>query len=105
MEIKIASEKENPLLGRKELWIVVRAKKTPKRSELKTRLAAELGVEEKLIIVDKIKTVAGTSDAEVYVKIYKDEEYLNKIEPTYKIEKNKVVSENAENEGEAQSEA
>lgn len=105
MEIKIASEKENPLLGRKELWIVVRAKETPKRSELKTRLAAELGVEEKLIIVDKIKTVAGTSDAEVYVKIYKDEEYLNKIEPTYKIEKNKVVSENAENEGEAQSEA
>ncbi|HID09091.1 TPA: 30S ribosomal protein S24e [Candidatus Micrarchaeota archaeon] len=104
MEIKVASERENPLLGRKELWIVVRSKETPKRSELKTRLAAELGVDEKLIIVDRIKTMAGTPEVEAYVKIYKDEEFLQKIEPRHKIEKNRLVSENAENEGEAQSE-
>ncbi|MDN5358164.1 MAG: small subunit ribosomal protein S24e [Candidatus Diapherotrites archaeon] len=105
MEIKIASERENPLLGRKEMWVVVRAKETPRRAELKTRLAAELGVDEKLIIIDKIRTIAGTSDSEVYVKVYKDEEYLNKIEPKHMIERNKVVEENAENEGQAESQA
>jgi len=105
MEIKIVSERENPLLGRKEIWIVVRSKETPKRSDIVTRLAAELGVDKNLIIVDKIKTVAGTSDAEVYVKVYEDEEHLQKIEPRHKIEKSRVVSGDAENEGEAKSEA
>ncbi len=103
MEIKIASERENVLLGRKELWVTVKGKETPRRAELKTRLAAELGADEKLIIIDKIKTIAGSPEAEVYVKVYKDEEYLRKIEPEHKIKKNQVVSENAENEGEAQS--
>ena len=103
MEIKIASERENVLLGRKEIWVIVKGKETPKRAEIKTRLAAELGVDEKLIIIDKINTISGSSEAEVYVKVYKDEEYLKKIEPEYKIKRNQVVSENAENEGEAQS--
>jgi len=105
MEIKVASERENPVLGRKELWISVRSKETPKRPELKTRLAAELGVDEKLIIVDNIKTAAGTPDVEAYVKVYKDEEHLRRVELRHKIAKNEVVSENAENEGEAKSEA
>ncbi len=105
MEIKIASDRENKLLGRRELWIVVKAKETPKRAELKTRLAAELGVDEKLIIIDRIKTVAGSPDAEVFVKVYKNEEYLNKIEPAYMIKRNAVVSENAENEGQPESQA
>ncbi len=101
MNIVVESKRENKLLGRTELHVRIKTNAPITRKELKTRLAAELGVDEKLIIVDKMKTITGSSDMEAFVKIYKDEEYLNKIEPKYKIERNKVV-ENG-NEGEAES--
>ena len=101
MNIVVESKRENKLLGRTEMYIRVKTNAPVTRKELKTRLAAELGVDKKLIIVDKMKTITGSSDMEAFVKIYKDEEYLNKIEPKYMIERNKVV-ENG-NEGEAES--
>lgn len=102
MNVKIASERENPIIGRKEIWAVVRAGCTPMRSEIKTRLAAELGTEKDLIVVDKIKTATGSSDVEVYVKVYADEESKRKVELKHKIERNKVVDEDAENKGDSE---
>jgi ribosomal protein S24E len=102
MNLVVESKRENKLLGRTEIVFRVKTNAPVKRSELKTRIAAELGVDEKLIIIDKILPITGSSDMEAFVKIYKDEEYLNKIEPKYKIERNKVVEENG-NEGQAES--
>ncbi len=101
MEIVVESKRENKLLGRTELHVKVKTNKPVTRAELKTRIATELGADEKLVIIDRMKTITGSSDMEAYVKIYKDEEYLRKIEPKYKIERNKVV-ENG-NEGQAES--
>ncbi len=105
MQLKIVSKKENVLLGRTEYVIEVRANATPSRKELLTRLAAELGADKDLIIIRKIETRTGTPDVVVYVRVYKDRAQLEAIEPKYIIERNKVVEENAENEGEAQPQA
>ena len=101
MNIVVESKRENKLLGRTEMYVKVKTNKPVTRAELKTRLATELGADEHLIIVDKMRTITGSSDMEAYVKVYKDKEYLNKIEPKYKIERNKVVV-NGEGEAESQ---
>ncbi len=105
MQLKVVSKKDNVLLGRTEYVIEVRANSTPSRKELLTRLAAELGADKDLIIIRKIETRTGTPDVIVYVRVYKDRAQLEAIEPKYIIERNKVVEENAENEGEAQPQA
>lgn len=89
MELTIDREFENPLLDRKEIWFTVTYNGgTPKRQEIREKLAAMLAVNDKLLIVDYIKQRYGKEEATGFAKIYKSEEALKDIEPKYKIERN-----------------
>ncbi len=80
MEISILSKRDNPLLARTEIWAILKTDKTPTRAEVRARFAAEFGADEKQVVVDKILPMAGKPDVKVYVKIYKDENLMKRVE-------------------------
>ncbi|NOZ76804.1 MAG: 30S ribosomal protein S24e [Euryarchaeota archaeon] len=96
MDIDVIEEKENPLLGRKELKVrVVHEGPAPSRAELKRRLEAKLNAKKGRLIVDAIRTGFGLRETHAFVKVYDSEERARSVEPAYILEKNKPPEEPA----------
>ena len=89
MKVEVIEEKQNPLLHRKELTVKVTGfDKTPSREEVRNQLIAKLGAKEKTLLLDEIKQEYGKQEATAFVKIYEDEEKLQKYELKHKIKRN-----------------
>ncbi|MCX8149887.1 MAG: 30S ribosomal protein S24e [Candidatus Bathyarchaeota archaeon] len=91
MEIKIVSQKENPLLKRKEVQFQVNhgpKGKTPARLDVKRSLAAALQVSDQLVFIKRMKTLTGTSTAMGVATAYETVEQAKLIEPAYIIKRN-----------------
>ena len=81
MNIEILEKRKNGLLGREEIrFRVDHDGATPKREEVVKKLVSILGAEEKLLIMDSLKTGHGKREAMGYAKIYDDEETLKDVE-------------------------
>ncbi len=79
MEFETVSEKDNPVLGRREIVVKIQGSgATPSRKDVVAGVAAHFGVTENLILVDRISTEFGTSGCCAKVKIYKDEKLIPK---------------------------
>jgi small subunit ribosomal protein S24e len=90
MEIEVIEEKENPLLGRKELRVKVSHDgPAPNRDEVRKRIEAVLDAKKETVIVDTIKTEFGVSESLAVVKVYKSKEKAESVEPSYILERNK----------------
>jgi small subunit ribosomal protein S24e len=91
MEIDIKEQVENPLLNRTEIRFncIYQGESTPKVLEVKNRLVAQLDVDKKLLVVDKVKPSFGEGKADGYAKLYDSEEKLVQIEKQHVLEKNK----------------
>ncbi|MBU4406900.1 MAG: hypothetical protein KKB24_04855, partial [Candidatus Altiarchaeota archaeon] len=88
MNIEILEEKENPLLGRKEIRFRVDYKgKTPGFEEVRNELITKVSADKNLTIIDSVNSDFGSQSAFAYAKIYKDEKSM-KVEPGYRIGKN-----------------
>ena len=97
MKIKITEEKENPLLHRKEIKAVItEIEKTPSREEVKKQIAAQVGKDEKTILLDEIKQEFGKKEATTFVKVYEKPEDLQKYEQKYMVKRNNLVEEKKE---------
>jgi small subunit ribosomal protein S24e len=91
MEVKIVSEKENPLLKRKEVYFQVehtQSGNTPPRLEVKNALAAVLKKDADLVFVKKMKTKTGTCTAVGLANVYDSVEQAKLIEPKYIVKRN-----------------
>ena len=91
MEVKIVSEKENPLLKRKEVHFQVEHNQTgntPPRLEVRKALAAALKKDADLVFVKKMKTRTGTQMAVGSANVYDSVEQAMLIEPQYIVERN-----------------
>ncbi|GBF36227.1 MAG TPA: 30S ribosomal protein S24e [Methanothermococcus okinawensis] len=100
MEIEILSERENPLLNRKEIKFLIRYEgPTPTIKDIKLKIAAMYNVDKNLVIVDKIDQEFGIMESKCYVKIYSDENTMKIVEKKSTLEKNKIEEEK-ESEGE-----
>lgn len=85
MELKIIKKKEEPLLSRTMVEAEITFEKTtPSGAEVKSRLAKDLGKDEKLIAVKGIHTYLGSKKAKNLSYAYEDEESLKRIEPRTK---------------------
>ncbi|ACV24693.1 30S ribosomal protein S24e [Methanocaldococcus fervens] len=102
MEIKILSERYNPLLKRKEYrFIVDHDGATPTFKDVKLKLAAILNANKDLLIVEKIVEEAGMQRARGYAKLYDNEEMMKLVEREHILRKNKIEEEEtAAEEGE-----
>lgn len=88
MKIEIVSEKENPLLKRKEMTFrIVYKGATPTFKDTRKELISKLKSNEKLTIVDSVRSEFGSTVATGYAKIYEDEKALD-VEPQNRLTKN-----------------
>jgi small subunit ribosomal protein S24e len=91
MEVKIVSEKENPLLKRKEVGFRIEQGpqgKTPQRLEVKKAIAAELKISEERVFVKRMRTMTGTSTAVGVANAYETVEQAKLVEPEYILKRN-----------------
>jgi len=86
MEFKDIVQKDNKLLGRKEVTAVMNFDKaTPKYDDVKAGLASKFKVEAANIAVQHVYTKFGQTSATVHARIYDSAEQLAKIEPKPKV--------------------
>jgi len=90
MNITIENEKVNRLLHRTDLRCTIETGGvTPSRKELISQIAAKKGVDESLVVIDKIGQEYGKKTAHAYVKIYESEKAAQGIELKHKVERGK----------------
>jgi len=92
VEVEIESEKENKLLNRRELTLIVshQGEETPSRQMLKDRVSNLVNSPKNTVIVDSIKTMFGKEQSTVEARVYDDEESVVKYERKYQKERNKI---------------
>jgi small subunit ribosomal protein S24e len=91
MEVKIISEKENPLLKRRELYFQVEHSQTgntPPRLEVRKAVATVLKKDVDLVFVKKLETKTGTHTAYGVANVYDSVEQARLIEPEYIVQRN-----------------
>lgn len=100
MELKIISEKNNPLLKRREVQFQVEHTQTggsPSRMEIRNALANILKIDQNLVFVKKVETKTGTHMALGLANAYDSFEQAKFIEPEYIVKRN-IPSEKPEEE-------
>lgn len=91
MELKVISEKTNPLLKRKEVQFLVehtQTGSTPPRMEIRNALANILKVDQNLVFVKKVETKTGTHTAVGLANVYDSFEQAKFIEPEHIVKRN-----------------
>lgn len=92
MEIEVVSRKENMVIGRTEVAFkaVHSNERTPKRTEIKEKLAELLNVNKGNVVVDNMKSDFGRAESTGYVKIYKNVEDGKGLERDYILKRNNL---------------
>jgi small subunit ribosomal protein S24e len=91
MQIEIASEKDNPLLKRREVQFWVEHSETgstPPRLEIRKAIAATLKIGIDLVFVKRFETKTGTHKAFGEAHVYDSIEQAKLIEPEYVVKRN-----------------
>ena len=91
MEIKVTSEKQNPMLKRREVNFQLEHPQmgsTPTRAEVRKAIAAATKADENFVFVKMFKTKTGTHTAVGTANIYDTIEQAKLIEPKYIVERN-----------------
>ena len=94
MDVEIMNERENPLLGRKEVKFRVKYPRVgvPARQEVRSKLIAMLDSNKDLTVLDYLKPQYGQHAALGYIKVYDNADAM-KVEAKYKIKRNFEVKE------------
>lgn len=94
MEIQILEEKDNPLLERKEIQLrIIQDAGSPKISELRKKIAAQLSLDEALFVVQNVYAEYGMNESRCMLKIYTTKERLKVVEAYHTLRKNGLVKE------------
>lgn len=98
MEIEIVSRKENMLIERTEIVFktIHLNEKTPKRTEIKEKLAELLGVSKGNVVIDNMKAEFGRPESMGYAKVYKNMENGKGLERDYILRRNNLLEKKAE---------
>ena len=89
MDLKIIKKEDNPLLSRKEIELESSffGEATPKKEDIKKKVASSEKADEKLVVVKDVYNDFGAGKAKVLVYVYASEEELKKTEPKKKEKK------------------
>jgi small subunit ribosomal protein S24e len=91
MEIKVISEKEEPLLKRREVRFQVKhdqPSSTPPRLEVRKAIASALKAKVDMVFVKKLETKTGTHVAVGLADVYDSIDQARLVEPEYIIRRN-----------------
>lgn len=89
---EIIEDRRNNIIGRRELRIRLEhiGSSTPKRTELRTKLADALGVAAERVIVRSLESTYGVGASLAEVHVYDTPERLKRFEPEYVLKRNEV---------------
>ncbi len=92
MEIEVVTKKENEVLDRVEVrFKAVHTKEgTPKREDVRQKLAALLKAPAERVVVDSMDSEFGKTETMGYAKVYKTKEAVMKYERAYVLVRNKL---------------
>jgi ribosomal protein S24E len=82
MEAQITAVKENTLLDRREVQVQLdhEGEGTPSEEDVKSRVAAENGLDEDEVEVDSIYTGFGKNSSRAYLKVFEEFEYDEELQ-------------------------
>lgn len=82
MEVEITTVKENPLMDRREVKADVdhSGESTPSEEDVKSRIAAENGIETENIEINHIYTNYGSNNSEAFLHVYEEFEYDEELQ-------------------------
>lgn len=85
MKVEIIERVENPLLQRAEIKFKVdhAGGPTPKRLDVRAQLAAQLGIAEELIVIEKLASLYGKQASSGIARAYSSKDRLEELEPKY----------------------
>ncbi|MEM4245880.1 MAG: hypothetical protein QW390_01135 [Candidatus Bathyarchaeia archaeon] len=85
MKLKVLEERDNPLLGRREIRLEVDhgPAGTPGREETKREIAAHLGQDAQKIHIIRMATLTGTNRALCEVELYDSPEKARRVVPLH----------------------
>jgi len=91
-EIEIKEEKENKLLNRRELVLVIShgTNPIPSRDDIKNRISNFMNVSKEQVIIDKINSEFGMDKTQVFTKVYNKKDDALKYEAEYSLKRNKI---------------
>ena len=83
--LKVLSEKYNPLIKRKEIYLLVEhtGKGTPSKKEVRESISKLYNKDLNTVYILKISTVFGSNTSKALVHIYDDPKRGERIEPKY----------------------
>jgi len=89
MKVEIIEKTENPLFKRTEVKFKAdhAGEPTPKRLDARAQLAAQLGVAEELIVIEKLASTYGRQVASGIARVYSSREQLERLEPKFLLER------------------
>ncbi|AIF68598.1 30S ribosomal protein S24 [Palaeococcus pacificus DY20341] len=98
MEIRIIETKENPLLGRKEIYfeVIHEGEPTPSRKDVKGKLVAMLDLNPETTVIQYIRSYFGSKVSKGYAKAYESKERMMYIEPEYILKRDGLIQEQEE---------
>ena len=98
VNIVVLKELDNRLLSRKQIdfKIIHQQMPTPSRAEVRSKLAAQLNVNPKAIIIHKLDGRFGQGITVGFAKIYDSPEKVEEIEFKYLIKRNQPKEQKAE---------
>ncbi len=103
MEVVVESERQNPLLRRREVYFRLKYAEegaTPSRADVRQKIAGLFSAEVERVVIDYIKPEFGKTEARGYAKIYDSVEDLQSIERDHIIRRNFGGGEEGEEESE-----
>lgn len=98
LELEIVENVENRLLQRREIKFKLKHEgmPTPSRRETKEKLAETLGVNQDLIIIEKIASLHGKAESSGIARVYESKEQLESLEPKYLLNRDKPAEKTEE---------
>ncbi len=102
VKMEIIEDKENFLLNRKEIKIVVEAEKTPSLEEALNIVSENFKAEKDLIVINQVKGKFGRNTFLISAFIYKNKEDKDKLEGVKKKKKEQEEKKEGESSGQAQ---
>ncbi len=93
METTILEEKYNPLIGRKEVDVLLThlGEKTPTREAVRSKVAALLNMDLEKVVIQSISGYFGEPRSRITVHCYDNSEDVAVYEPTFRLKRNKII--------------
>lgn len=92
MKVEVLSEKENPLLKRKEYEVrIIHDAATPRITEIREKVAASKDIGKGTVVVDSFKSKYGSREVIGAVNVYRTKERAMEIEPKHNLIKNGLI--------------